>query len=51
MEIKNKGEGAMCGICGFPGDTVERKQMPGRMMRAVWYRGPDRSAAGFESAG
>ena len=51
MEIKDKGEGAMCGICGFPRDTVERKQMPGRMMRAVWYRGPDRSAAGFESAG
>ena len=51
MEIKNKGEGAMCGICGFPGDTVEGKQMPGRMMRAIWYRGHDRSAAGFGLAG
>ena len=51
MEIKDKGEGAMCGICGLPGDTVERKQVLGRMMSAIWYRGPDGSDAGFESAG
>ena len=51
MGIKDKGEGAMCGICGFPGDTVKRKQVLGHMMRAIWYRGPDGSATGFESAG
>ena len=50
MEIKDKGEGAMCGICGLPGDTVERKQVLGRMMRAIWYRAPDGSDDGFESA-
>ncbi len=38
----------MCEICGFLGDTVEREQASGHMMRAIWYRGPDRHDAGFE---
>ena len=35
-------------ICKFLGDIVERGQMLERMIRVIWYRGPDGSDAGFE---
>lgn len=51
MEIKDKGECVMCGICRFPGDTAEREQVLERMMRVIWYRGPDGSGVSFEAVG
>jgi asparagine synthetase B (glutamine-hydrolysing) len=41
----------MCGICEFLGDTVKREQVIKRMMRVIWYRGPDWNEAGFEAVG
>lgn len=33
----------MCGICGFIGDTEEKRQVLERMMQAIRHRGPDGS--------
>ncbi len=35
----------MCGICGFIGDTTEKKDVLEAMMRAIRHRGPDGSDA------
>ncbi len=41
----------MCGICGYLEDSVEREHVLERMMRVIWYRGPDGREAGFEAVG
>lgn len=51
IEIKDKGECDMCGICGYLEDSVEREHVLERMMRVIWYRGPDGREAGFEAVG
>lgn len=37
----------MCGICGFVGNTVEKRQVLERMMRVIRHRGPDGSDTYF----